>query len=44
MSPAAIGRRVDSGEWVPVHPRVYRVATHDLTPRAILARRGALGG
>jgi hypothetical protein len=36
MSPAAIDRRVDSGEWLVVHPRVYLAATHDLTPRAKL--------
>lgn len=36
MSPAAIGRRVASGEWIEVRPRVYRVASHDLTPRGTL--------
>ncbi|HSK59156.1 MAG TPA: type IV toxin-antitoxin system AbiEi family antitoxin domain-containing protein [Actinomycetospora sp.] len=41
LSPAAIGRRVDSEEWLVVHPRVYLVATHDLTPRARV-RAGAL--
>jgi very-short-patch-repair endonuclease len=41
MSPAAIGRRVSSGEWLEVHPRVYLAATHDLTPRTAL-RAGAL--
>lgn len=36
LSPAAIGRRVDSGEWLDIHPRVYLTATHTLTPRAAL--------
>ncbi|TDQ62661.1 hypothetical protein EV188_102316 [Actinomycetospora succinea] len=36
MSRAAIWRRVGSEEWIEVHPRVYRSATHDLTPRAAL--------
>ncbi|MFC5137851.1 type IV toxin-antitoxin system AbiEi family antitoxin domain-containing protein [Actinomycetospora rhizophila] len=36
MSPAAIWRRVEAGEWLEIHPRVYLSATHDLTPRARL--------
>ncbi|GLZ45433.1 hypothetical protein Acsp06_16180 [Actinomycetospora sp. NBRC 106375] len=36
MSPAAIDRRVASGEWLAVRPRVYLAATHVLTPRATL--------
>lgn len=41
MSPAAIGRRIGSGEWIEVRPRVYRSASHELTPRSSL-RAGAL--
>jgi hypothetical protein len=36
MSPAAIGRRVSSDEWLEIHPRVYLSATHVLTPRVSL--------
>jgi len=36
LSPAAIGRRVSSGEWLEIHPRVYLTATHTLTQRAAL--------
>ncbi|MEJ2861315.1 DUF559 domain-containing protein [Actinomycetospora flava] len=36
MSPAAIGRRLGAEEWIEVHPRVYRSASHELTPRASL--------
>lgn len=41
MSHSAIGRRVASGEWLVVHPRVYRAAAHAVTPRGVL-RAGAL--
>src|SRR4051794_33920803 len=36
MSYSAIDRRVSSGEWDVVHPRVYRAADHPPSPRGKL--------
>ncbi|WP_345425112.1 type IV toxin-antitoxin system AbiEi family antitoxin domain-containing protein [Actinomycetospora chlora] len=36
MSPATIGRRVGAGEWLEVHPRVYREASHVPSSRSTL--------
>lgn len=34
MDRSAVRRRVDAGEWVRVHPRIYRLADHPETERA----------
>ena len=44
MSPAAIGRRLGSDEWIEVHPRVYRSASHERTPRSSLRAAALWGG